>query len=173
MLMKMSDSFLAIRAFKELEVVRNKLTLLRIAINMADDSFMLHLPMTRGVINSILEDYPSQFEKDQQAFRLKTYIKDIIRPMIVYYFERFNEADGILLETVNLFKDLQIFDPLYLQQKQFDVTLVDKLNSYKVFKPFCDKLIQELPVLMQKLNGITEISDVLVWFGQRKDELPT
>jgi hypothetical protein len=107
------DGFLSLSAYDIVHDLTTFLQLLRSAINQPTGEFSDYLPNTRLVLNEAVQCI---------ALRMKNYAKDIIRPMMSYYFDRFHEENGILSNTIALFKSIRMFQPYFAKTEGVNAT---------------------------------------------------
>lgn len=86
--------------------------------------------------------------------------------MIQYYVERFSEDNGLLRQTIVLFKTLHIFDPYQAKSLQLDAQKNNQLSQYPVFEPQVQGLVAELPTYLNMLDKIeSPVEDILKLFN--------
>jgi hypothetical protein len=105
---------------------------------------------------------------------MKNYAKEIIRPMMSYYFDRFHEENGILSNTIALFKSIRMFQPYFAKTEGVNATHVKEMCLKSAhFTEFEQKLIDELPAYIRLAASMEgKVEDVLLWMKQRSDEIP-
>ena len=110
---------------------------------------------------------------------MKRHIKDIIRPLVRYYMELFDEENGILKDSIALFKSLRLFDPRMVQSLNITGEDIKTLCKLSTFEELQDKLVRELPTYISECKQDCTINEeelgenaILGWFRSRIQLLP-
>jgi hypothetical protein len=125
------------------------------------------MPLTQQAANVIVAGNEMAFSE------IKAYIKDILRPMTLYYKERFDCEDGILSDLIRAFKALRIFNPWKVKGLKPGENEVNELRVIPAMKALIPMLIKELPTYRRLCEDLKDPrSDVLQWFKANDKEIP-
>ena len=72
-------------------------------------------------------------------------MKKILQPMMVCYFDRFNEETGSLRDLLSLFKCLEMFNPYGFSSRGFTAEDISQLDTFVPFRGCLDALVAERP----------------------------
>ena len=73
------------------------------------------------------------------------HVKKILQPMMIYYFDRFNEETGSLSQLLSLFKCLEMFNPQGFSSRGFTAEDISQLDTFVPFKGCLDALLLNFP----------------------------
>ena len=101
------------------------------------------------------------------------HMKKILQPMMVYYFDRFNEETGSLRHLLSLFKCLEMFNSYGFSSRGFTPDDIRLLSTFEPFKGCLDALVAELPEYSRLSTNVDSSVDILGWFRHHKDFIPS
>eukprot|EP00475_Leptophrys_vorax_P038569 TRINITY_DN6826_c0_g2_i4.p1 TRINITY_DN6826_c0_g2~~TRINITY_DN6826_c0_g2_i4.p1 ORF type:complete len:153 (+),score=21.09 TRINITY_DN6826_c0_g2_i4:215-673(+) len=125
--------------------------MIRKAINQNGEEFLLNLHNLRAVFNQLAEG--------AKMIRLKAKVKDIIRPMTLYYVERFSEETASLKDTIRLFKSLRLFDVTRYVNLTPETRDVQDLCSFVPFAQDCLESFQPMCEMLLTVLGVSQFSN--------------
>ena len=165
-----ADGFVSVKTYRILEELLVWVKLIRQAINADGDEILEYLPNFRQLIRSL---------GDEAFPQMKRRIKDMIRPLVRYYMDRFDEDDGELKDSIALFKSLRMFDPRIVQNLNVSAEDIKALCKLSPFEELHDELVRELPAYLSECKLDCTINEeehgenaILQWFKNRVQLLP-
>jgi hypothetical protein len=134
------------------------------------DEIFLTLPNVRLVLLDACSNVNDR-ENVLTTIRIRNKVKAILTPMINYFMEIFSEETGKVAHTIQLFKNLRIFDPVQFKSLNLGCETINSLPA--CFNDLKQGMIAELPTYRRMTEQMTATSlNCMIWFKERKDELP-
>ena len=159
------DGFLAPFVFDQIQDLIYSVQMVRVSANQNTDEVFLHFPNISMVIRELLG-------QNRSAYALVK-LKNVIRRMIKYFFERFDLNSGILKMELELFRCLKLLNPENHKHNEYGAEDIEKLCRFTPFQSMRNDLIKELPVMKRLAANFESSHDILLWFKQRSDEIGT